>query len=348
LCRFLIHGRPQFFLYDLLIYVFMQHTAFTIGIDIGGTNTNWGIVNREGEILHTGHLPTSTAKNPTAFFEALHHQMESALRQYNHSDIQGIGIGAPQTNFHTGLMMNAANMPWKGFVPIREIAETVFHLPVQVTNDANAAAMGEMIYGAAKGMRDFIVVTLGTGLGSGIVSNGQLLYGHHGMAGELGHTIVMKDGRTCGCGRKGCLETYVSATGIVRTALELLEKESEADDTALKPESLRNMYRGNKNIQAHQIYEAAQSGDPLALRVFRNTGDILGLALANAVAVTEPEAIILFGGLAKAGALLFEPTAEALEANLLDCYRNQVKLLPSGLREREASILGSAALGWRA
>lgn len=323
----------------------MQHTAYTIGIDIGGTNTNWGIVSREGRILHTGHLSTRTADDPVVFFEALHHQIEPVLQHYSRSDIHGIGIGAPQSNFRTGLMMNAANMLWKGIVPIREIAETVFGLPVQVTNDANAAAIGEMTYGAAKDMRDFIVVTLGTGLGSGIVSNGQLLYGHNGMAGELGHTIVIRDGRTCGCGRKGCLETYVSATGIVRTALELLEQEQD-ETTPEQAETLRNRYRKDKNILAHQIHEAALSGDPLALRIFRDTGDILGLALANTVAITEPEAIILFGGLAKAGALLFEPAAKAMEANLLDCYRNRVKLIPSGLQEREASVLGSAALGW--
>lgn len=325
----------------------MLQTALTIGIDIGGTNTNWGIVSQDGHILHTGHLPTQTAKDPVDFFKALYHQIEPAISLYNHNEIKGVGIGAPQTNFHTGNMMNAANMPWKGMVPIREIATSIFQLTVQVTNDANAAAIGEMAYGAAKGMRDFIVVTLGTGLGSGIVSNGQLLYGHHGMAGELGHTIVSREGRTCGCGRKGCLETYVSATGIVRTAKELLEKEKAIETTnSIKTGVLQTTYKKNENIQAHQIHEAALSGDPLAIQIFNETGTILGRALANVVAITEPEAIILFGGLAKAGALLFEPTLNAMEANLLDCYRNQVKLIPSGLQEREASILGCAALGW--
>ncbi len=323
----------------------MPDTAYTIGIDIGGTNTNWGIVSREGTIQHSGHLSTKSANDPVIFFEDLHLQMEPFLHQYGAS-VRSIGIGAPQSNYYTGMMLHAANMPWKGIVPVRKIAEGIFHLPVHITNDANATAIGEMMYGAAKGMHNFMEITLGTGLGSGIIANGQLIYGHKGMAGELGHTIVIQNGRLCGCGRKGCLETYASATGIVKTALEFLEQKATNEPLPDNEGWLQNIYRKNKSIAAHEIHQSALFEDPLAIRIFNYTGAILGLALANAVAITEPEAIILFGGLAKAEDFLLEPTRMAMEANLLNCYRNQVKLIASGLPERDAAILGSAALGW--
>ncbi|MBU3676583.1 MAG: ROK family protein [Chitinophagaceae bacterium] len=208
-------------------------------------------------------------------------------------------------------------------------------LPATVTNDANAAAMGEMMHGAAKGMSDFIMVTLGTGVGSGFVANGKMIYGHDGFAGELGHVIVEKQGRLCGCGRKGCLETYASATGIVRTAHEFLEKETSA-----------SVLREKNKITSKDIFLAAEAGDALALSIFNYTGTILGESLANAVAITSPEAIVLFGGLAQAGQFIFEPTQQAMEANLLAIYRNKIKLLPSELRESDAAILGTAALVW--
>jgi glucokinase len=252
--------------------------------------------------------------------------------------ITGIGMGAPNGNYYTGTIEYAPNLPWKGIIPIAKLVNEKFNLPVVLTNDANAAAIGEMMYGAAKGMKDFIMITLGTGVGSGIVANGQLIYGHDGFAGELGHTIVIPDGRMHeGTGKKGSLESYASATGVRLTALELLEKSNE--DSVL-----RNADK--ENLDSKVVYEAAIKGDKLALEIFEFTGKILGLALANAVMFSSPEAIILFGGLTKAGDLILKPTREHMEENLIQVFQNKVKILVSHLKESDAAILGASALAW--
>jgi glucokinase len=247
-------------------------------------------------------------------------------------------MGAPNGNYYTGTIEYAPNLPWKGIIPIAKLINEKFKLPVVLTNDANAAAIGEMMYGAAKGMKDFIMITLGTGVGSGIVANGQLIYGHDGFAGELGHTIVIPDGRMHeGTGKKGSLESYASATGVRLTALELLENSKE--DSLLRSAD-------KEKLDSKVVYEAAIKGDKLALQIFEFTGKILGLALANAVMFSSPEAIILFGGLTKAGDLILKPTREHMEENLIQVFQNKVKILVSHLKESDAAILGASALAW--
>jgi glucokinase len=253
------------------------------------------------------------------------------------NQIKGIGIGAPNGNFYHGTIEFAPNLPWKGVIPLANLVTEQFGLPVEVTNDANAAAIGEMTYGAAKGIRDFIMITLGTGLGSGIVINGQLVYGHDGFAGELGHVIVEKEGRLCGCGRYGCLETYVSATGIVRTMLELLGKRKTDS-------SLRGLK--TEDITSKLICDAALEGDQLAQKAVDMTACTLGKALANYIAFSAPEAIFLFGGLARAGDLLINPTRKYMNENVLQIWKDKVKLINSELRESDAAILGASALVW--
>ena len=248
----------------------------------------------------------------------------------------GIGVGAPNGNFHTGEIVFAPNLPWTGIIPLAKMIAEATGIETTLTNDANAAAIGEMIYGAAKGMKDFVVVTLGTGLGSGFVANGQLIYGHDGFAGELGHVIAVRDGRRCGCGRNGCLETYASATGIVRTAEQWLEEKK--DDTVLRKQAGK--------ITSAGIFDAAKAGDKFAVALFEYTGKILGQALADVVAITSPEAIILFGGLANAGTLLLEPAKRHMEDNLLHIYKNRVPLIQSILPGADAAILGASALAW--
>jgi len=250
----------------------------------------------------------------------------------------GVGVGAPNGNFYSGTIEYAPNLPWKGIIPLAKLMSEKFKLPVTLTNDANAAAIGEMMYGAAKGMKDFIMITLGTGVGSGIVANGQLIYGHDGFAGELGHTIVIPDGRIHeGTGKKGSLESYASATGVRLTSLELLEKSSEDS-------LLRNINK--EDLDSKTVYDAAIKGDKLALEIFEYTGKILGLALANAVMFSSPEAIILFGGLTKAGDLILKPTRKNMEENLIQVFQNKVKILVSHLKESDAAILGASALVW--
>jgi glucokinase len=310
-----------------------------IGIDIGGTNTKFGIVNRDGNVLFSGEI--STKKHPTieTFIEELYHELSDLISKAGGvGRIKGIGIGAPNGNFYTGNIEHAANLVWQGIVPLAKLMQAKFKLPVVVTNDANAAAIGEMMYGAAKGMKDFIMITLGTGVGSGIVANGQLIYGHDGFAGELGHTIVIPDGRLHeGTGKKGSLESYASATGVRLTALEILEKSKE-------PSILRKVSKDK--LDSKVVYEAAIEGDKLALEIFEFTGRILGLALANAVMFSSPEAIILFGGLTKAGDLILKPTHEHMEANLIKVFQDKVKILVSHLKESDAAILGASALAW--
>ncbi|MBS1777223.1 MAG: ROK family protein [Bacteroidetes bacterium] len=315
----------------------MKHDSFAIGIDIGGTNTVFGLVNKHGDIMARGHVPTLGFNTPHEFLQAISQNIQTKLSNYPEAVIQGIGVGAPNGNFYTGEILNAANLPWKGVIPLATVLNDMLGMKVRVTNDANAAALGEMIYGIAKGMKDFIMVTLGTGVGSGFVSNGQLIYGHDGFAGELGHVIAVRGGRDCGCGRKGCLETYASATGIVRTAKEKLER---------YPKGSSSLQLYNK-LTAESIFQAAEQGDKLAQDLFEFTGKILGQTLADVVAITSPEAIIFFGGLAHAGKWILHPTQQYMEVNLLSIYKNKVKLLPSALPDADVAILGASALVWQ-
>jgi len=323
----------------------MQTKSFSIGIDIGGTNTAFGIVTRRGDMLFQDKLHTKDYETPELFIAAIKAKLEPEINKLGKEKFNGIGIGAPNANFYTGEIVLAANLIWKGVIPLRKLAEDAFELPVAVTNDANATAIGEMIYGSAKGMNNFILVTLGTGVGSGFVANGQLIYGHDGFAGELGHVIAVRDGRTCGCGRKGCLETYASATGIVRTAMEILE--SNTDTSGEDKEGwLRHSFKKNGKVSSSEIHEAAVAGDPLAKEIFDYTGKMLGQTLADMVAITSPESIILFGGLAKAGDFILAPTKRYMEDNMLAIFKDKIDIIPSGLVERDAAILGSAALAW--
>ncbi|MEK7250945.1 MAG: ROK family protein, partial [Bacteroidota bacterium] len=290
-----------------------------IGIDIGGTNTAIGVVNREGICLADTSITTGAYEDVKDFVRALHERIQVLLQKLGmQNELKGIGIGAPNGNYYNGTIEFAPNLRWRGVIRMVDLVKQHYDTLVVLTNDANAAAIGEMMYGGAKGMRDFIVITLGTGLGSGIVVNGELVYGHDGFAGEIGHTIVDPNGRQCGCGRRGCLETYASASGIKRTVFELLADSNTASE-------LRAV--NFNDLTAAMLTEAATRGDKLALEAFERTGKILGLKLADAVAHTSPEAIFLFGGLAHAGEFIFEPTQRHMEANMLNIYKNKVKLL---------------------
>jgi glucokinase len=308
-----------------------------VGVDVGGTNSPFGFVDVSGNILGKGSIKTSDFELFEDYLEALIKEVDSVAGTLNDVSIKGYGIGAPNGNYYTGSIDNAPNLKWKGKILFSEMVRAKTGLPAYLTNDANAAAIGEKVFGNAKDMNDFIIVTLGTGLGSGIFCGGQLLYGYTGFAGELGHTIVVDGGRQCGCGRKGCLETYASATGIVKTVIKLL---NERNDESL----LRNIDKDN--IDSKSIYDAAVEGDKLALEAFEYTGEILGKALANATAFSSPEAIFLFGGLANSGKYIFEPTIKYMEENILNNFKGTVKVLPSGLKENTAAILGAAALCW--
>ncbi|HMR92280.1 MAG TPA: ROK family protein [Chitinophagaceae bacterium] len=313
--------------------------ALAIGIDIGGTGTKFGIVDRDGNVLFSGEISTKAHTDIDSFIDELYQALSALIEKAGGiGRMKGIGVGAPNGNYYTGTIEYAPNLPWKGIIPLAKLIENKFSLPVVLTNDANAAAIGEMMYGAAKSMRDFIMITLGTGVGSGIVANGQLIYGSDGFAGELGHTIIIPDGRLHpGTGKKGSLESYASATGVKYTALELL-------DTTDVPSLLRDIPR--EEMDSKKVYEAAIKGDKLAQSIYEYTGRILGLALANAVMFSSPEAIVLFGGLTKAGDLLLKPTREHMEANLIQIFQNKVKILISHLRESDAAILGASALVW--
>lgn len=310
--------------------------TFAIGIDIGGTTTAIGLVDRRGQILFQKTLPTTGYTRVEEFITAIKEQTEVMAERAGKENITGVGVGAPKGNYYTGEIADAANLPWRGVIPFADMLGKALGLKVTLTNDANAAAMGELMYGAARGMKDFILITLGTGVGSGFVANGQLIYGHDGFAGELGHVIAVRNGRQCGCGLRGCMERYCSATGIVITAEEWLKERK--DDSLLRQDAGK--------LTAKKIYEAAVRGDALAKEIFEYTGDILGQTLAMAVSVTSPEAIIFFGGLAKAGDLLLEPVARSLEENLLDIYRGKQQLLLSALPEADVAILGASALAW--
>ena len=313
---------------------------YVIGIDMGGTNTVFGIVDARGIVLASNSIKTRKHANINDYIDELYDECSRLIKSIDaEGKIYGIGVGAPNANFFTGMIEDGVNLPWPTPIPFAQMLSDKFGIPVAITNDANAAAIGEMTYGVARGLKDFIMITLGTGVGSGIVINGQLVYGHDGFAGELGHIIVERNnGRECGCGRRGCLETYVSATGLKRTAFELMAKMTA-------PSRLRSI--AYDDFDASMVSAAAEQGDPVALEAFRFTGEMLGRALADVVTITSPEAIFLFGGLAKAGKLLFEPTQWYMEENMLFVFKNKVKLLPSGIQGKNAAILGASALIWQ-
>ena len=314
---------------------------YVVGIDIGATTAKIGLVDMRGNVL----LQTAIRSNDTTDAQQFIDRLCDAVRQliepkYSLDEVRGIGIGAPNANFYKGTIENAVNLTWGGqqIIPFSELVTASIGLPVRITNDANAAAVGEMTYGAARGMKNFIMITLGTGVGSGIVVNGSLLYGHDGFAGELGHvTMIRNNGRLCGCGKTGCLEAYASATGVARTARELLE-------TTDRQSLLRNIPL--EDISSKDVFEAAQQGDVLACEIFEFTGKMLGEALADFVAFSSPEAIVLFGGLTKAGDLIMKPVVESMNANVMPIWRNKIKVLLSQLKESDAAILGASALAW--
>ncbi|MDR3095009.1 MAG: ROK family protein [Bacteroidales bacterium] len=311
-----------------------------IGVDIGGTFTKYAVIDLLANVLAEGSMPTDTADTLNGYLDALSKSLKTLIDKVaDKADIKGIGIGAPCGNYKSGSIEYAVNLKWTQgkIVPVVELLQKVFSLPVAITNDANAAALGEMIYGGAKGMKDFILITLGTGLGSGLVTNGELLYGHDGFAGEIGHVRAHANGRVCGCGRRGCLETYVSAPGIVRTVFELLAEYNT-------PSELRG-YAFN-DMTSEIIYQAATRKDCIALKAFEETGKILGIKLADAVAHTAPEAIFLFGGLAKAGDYILQPTRESFESNLLKNYQGKIPIQISSLPEGNVAVLGASALIW--
>lgn len=314
---------------------------FAIGMDIGGTNTVFGIVDKAGKVLAEDSVKTRDFPVLDDYIQAVSVRIRQLCEKQGikMSDIAGLGIGAPNANYYKGTIEFAPNLPWKdAVIPLADLFSAALGgMKVKATNDANAAALGEKTYGVAKGLNNFIMITLGTGVGSGIVVNGELVYGHDGFAGELGHVIVKPNGRLCGCGRKGCLETYCSATGIVRTAREFLQT---SDETSL----LRNIPLDG--ITSKDIYDAAVKGDAMAVQIFKETGAILGQAFANFVAFSSPEAIILFGGLAKAGDFIRQYTYEAMEANLLNIYKGKTRLLVSSIKDSDAAVLGASAIAW--
>lgn len=313
-----------------------MNERLALGIDIGGTNTIMGLVDKRGNIREYAKISTKAHDQIDDYIDALYDTLQPILKRCE-GKIAGIGVGAPNGNIYSGTIEFAPNLPWKGIIPIGELLNKKFEVPVRVTNDANAAAEGEMAYGAAKGLKNFIMITLGTGLGSGVVINGEMVFGHDGFAGELGHVIVERNGRLCGCGRHGCLETYASATGIVRTAKDLMR------DTDIQ--SKLRLLNAQK-LTSKDIGEAAAQGDLLALEAMDYTARVLGESLANFVAFSAPEAFILFGGLANAGDLIMKPTKKYMEENMLNIWKDKVKILRSDLNESDAAILGASALAW--
>lgn len=314
---------------------------YVIGIDMGGTNTAFGIVDARGNVIASSSIKTRKHSKIEDYIDELYTEITRLIDANDAQDkIQGIGIGAPNANYFTGIIEDGVNLPWPTPIPLTELVSKKFGIPAVITNDANAAAIGEMTYGVARGLKDFIMITLGTGVGSGIVINGQMVYGHDGFAGELGHVIMKRNnGRTCGCGRTGCLEAYCSATGVARTAREFLDIRKEDS-------LLRNL--PIEEITSKDVYDAAIAGDKIAKDIFEYTGDILGQALADFVTFSSPEAFVLFGGLTKSGDLIMKPVKESLDKNILGCYKGKVKVLVSELKESDAAILGASALGWEA
>ena len=311
-----------------------------IGIDVGGQTAKCGVVDARGNIIAQTVISTEDDVTADAFITALAEALNRIIAEAKAEDrIRGIGVGIPNGNFYTGMVENAVNLKWAqgGNVPFAQLLkEKMNGLPVSLTNDANAAAMGEMTYGAARGMKNFIMITLGTGVGSGIVINGEVVYGHDGFAGELGHTCAVRhNGRQCNCGKQGCLETYASATGVARTAREWLDMTDE-------PSQLRSL----DVIKSKDVYLAAKDGDALALRVFEYTGRILGEKFADFIEFSAPEAIVLFGGLARAREFLEAPIRKAMDENVISLWKGKVKLVFSSLKESDAAILGASALAW--
>lgn len=314
---------------------------YVIGIDMGGTNTVFGIVDARGIVVASSSIKTAKHSNFDDYIDELYAEITKLIAENNAvGKIHGIGIGAPNANYYTGEIADGVNLPWPTPIPLVQKIRDKFGIPVTATNDANAAAIGEMTYGVARGLKDFIMITLGTGVGSGIVINGQVVYGHDGFAGELGHVIMKRNnGRLCGCGRTGCLEAYCSATGVARTAREFLESRSE-------PSMLRNL--DIDSITSKDVYDAATAGDKLAKDVFEFTGNLLGEALADFTVFSSPSAFVLFGGLAKSGELLMRPLRESMNRNMMGIFKGKVRVLMSELKEADAAILGASALGWEA
>ena len=313
---------------------------YAIGMDIGGTNTVFGIVDSRGNVLSSDSVKTQKFDKIDVYVDTVCSKLQPLIDAVGGSSkIRGMGVGAPNGNYFNGTIEFAPNLPWKGVIPLAALFEEKLGIPTALTNDANAAAIGEMTYGAARGLKDFIMITLGTGVGSGIVIDGKLVYGHDGFAGELGHFMVDLNGRQCGCGRKGCLETYCSATGVARSAREFLAKSTE-------PSLLRDV--PIEEIQSKDVYDAAVKGDKLALDIFEFTGKVLGTALANFITFSSPEAIVLFGGLAKSGDYIMKPIKKYMDENTLKIYQGKTKLLLSQLKDADAAVLGASALGWEA
>ena len=317
-----------------------MENPYVIGLDMGGTNSVFGIVDQRGTIKAQTAIKTQAYPDFKDYVKASVEALQPALDVIGGiQNVKGMGIGAPNGNFYTGNIEYAANLVWPGIVPVAKMFEDALGIPCRVTNDANAAAMGEMTYGVARGMKNFIMITLGTGVGSGIVVDGKIVYGSDGFAGELGHFVVdhTPAGRKCGCGRSGCLETYCSATGVARTAREFLEK--NACDSLLR--SL-----DPANITSYDVFKAAEQGDKIALEIFDFTGKMLGTACADFTTFNTPEAFVFFGGLTKAGDYLMKPLKEAYDANVLNIFQGNAKLLISSLNGSEAAVLGASALGW--
>ncbi|MBO4742580.1 MAG: ROK family protein [Bacteroidales bacterium] len=313
---------------------------YVLGIDIGGQTAKCGIVNARGEVLAQTILVSNKHDDAPSFVEALAQTLKQLIADAGlEGQVQGIGVGAPNGNYYTGEIKQAPNLSWahEGNVPFAAmLSEAMGGMPVALTNDANAAAVGEMTYGAAKGLKNFIMITLGTGVGSGIVIDGKVLYGHDGFAGELGHTCAVRGGRRCGCGKLGCLEAYCSAIGVARTAVEWLDQHPEES----------SLLRLRENVTSKDVYEAAKAGDKMALDIFEYTGTILGRSFADFIAFSSPEAIVLFGGLARSREFLTEPILESMNENVLPLWKDKVKLLYSSLSESDAAILGASALAW--
>lgn len=313
-------------------------SSFVVGIDVGGQTSKIGVVDARGTVLAQTVIRTDTYEQVEPYIAELAEAVKKLIKESGtEGKVRGVGVGAPNGNYYTGTIENAPNLLWgRQKVEFAKLLNKAINLPVALTNDANAAAVGEMTYGAARGMKNFIMITLGTGVGSGIVINGEVVYGHDGFAGELGHTTAVRNnGRVCGCGKTGCLETYCSATGVARTAREWLELSDE-------PSVLRSL----DTIASKDVYEAAKDGDHLALKIFEFTGKILGRSFADFIAFSAPEAIVLFGGLARAKEFLLEPMENAMNENCLQMWKNKVKIVFSQLKESDAAILGASALAW--
>lgn len=311
-----------------------------LGIDVGGTYTKMGLVDRSGKIHFEDEVPTTGFANIESYIEALHTHVLNSLDQLEADfHLAGIGVGAPNGNYYTGNIEHAPNLAWKGVIEFVRLLEQQFQVPAVVTNDANAAALGEMLFGGAKGLKSFVMITLGTGLGSGLVVNGDVVYGHDGHAGELGHVRATdNNGRQCGCGKRGCMEAYVSATGIKRTIFELLAQENVDSDFRKIPFS---------KLKPKLITAMAEAGDPIAVMAFERTGFMLGRSLADTVAHISPSKIFLFGGLAKAGKWIIDPAKKSMEEHLLPIYRGKIDIVPSALLKQNIAVLGAAALIWK-